>query len=154
MIIPKKLKKGDVVAIVSLSSGMGGDKLFMHRYELGKKRLEEEFGLKVITMPNALKGSEYLNKHPEARAKDLMDAFTNTNVKAIISMIGGDDTIRLLPYISYKTIKNNPKIFLGYSDTTINHFMMYKAGLVSYYGPAILSEFAENGKMHDYTKIY
>ena len=33
MIIPKKLKKGDVVAIVSLSSGMGGDKLFMHRYE-------------------------------------------------------------------------------------------------------------------------
>lgn len=70
MIIPKKLKKGDVVAIVSLSSGMGGDKLFMHRYELGKKRLEEEFGLKVITMPNALKGSEYLNKHPEARAKE------------------------------------------------------------------------------------
>ena len=117
MIIPKKLKKGDVVAIVSLSSGMGGDKIFMHRYELGKKRLEEEFGLKVITMPNALKGSEYLNKHPEARAKDLMDAFTNTNVKAIISMIGGDDTIRLLPYINYKTIKNNPKIFLGYSDT-------------------------------------
>ncbi len=154
MIIPKKLKKGDVVAIVSLSSGMGGDKIFMHRYELGKKRLEEEFGLKVITMPNALKGSEYLNKHPEARAKDLMDAFTNTNVKAIISMIGGDDTIRLLPYINYKTIKNNPKIFLGYSDTTINHFMMYKAGLVSYYGPAILSEFAENGKMHDYTVKY
>ena len=71
MIKPKKLKRGDTVAIVSLSSGMAGDELFNHRYEIGKKRLEEVFGLKVVTMPNALKGSEFLAKHPEARAKDL-----------------------------------------------------------------------------------
>ena len=154
MIIPERLRKGDTVAIVSLSSGMGGDEIFRHKYELGKRRLEEIFCLRVKTMPNALKGSKYLYEHPEARAKDLMDAFCDKEVKAIISMIGGDDTIRLLPYIDYDIIKNNPKIFMGYSDTTVNHFMMYKAGLTSYYGPAVLSEFAENGKMHNYTEKY
>ncbi len=154
MINPEKLKKGDTVAIVSLSSGMGGDKEFFHRYLLGKKRLEEVFGLHVVTMPNALKGSKYLNDHPEARANDLMEAFKDTSIKGIISMIGGDDTIRLLPYIDYEIIKKNPKIFMGYSDTTINHFMLYKAGVMSYYGPAILTDFAENGEMFSYTEKY
>lgn len=149
---PQKLKKGDTVAIVSLSSGIAGDKTFYHRYELGKKRLEEEFGLKVITMPNALIGSEETYLHPELRAKDLMDAFNNKEIKAIFCNIGGDDTIRLLPYIDFETINNNPKIFMGYSDTTINHFMLNKAGIISYYGPSVMAEFAENVKMHEYTK--
>lgn len=152
MIIPKKLQKGDTVAIVSLSSGMGGEKEFFHRYELGKERLEKEFGLNVVTMPNALKGCDYLDKHPEKRAQDLMDAFENKDVKGIFTMIGGDDSIRLIPYINYEIIKSNPKIFIGYSDTTVTNLILYKAGLISYYGPAILSEIAENGKMHDYTK--
>lgn len=152
MIIPEKLKKGDTVAIVSLSSGMGGEKQFIHRYKLGKKRLEEIFGLKVITMPNALKGCDYLYKNPKARANDLMNAFKNKKIKAIFTMIGGDDSIRIIPYIDSNVIKNNPKIFIGYSDTTVTHFLLYKNKIVSYYGPAILSEFAENGNMHDYTK--
>lgn len=154
MIKPKKLKRGDAVAIVSLSSGMAGDEAFRHRYEQGKKRLEEVFGLKTVTMPNALKGSAYLEKHPEARAKDFMDALKDKNIKGIICNIGGADTIRLLPYIDFDVIKNNPKVFMGYSDTTVNHFMMYKAGITSYYGPSVMCEFAENYEMHDYTKKY
>jgi len=154
MIKPKKLKAGDKVAIVSLSSGTAGEDLFRHRYELGKKRLEEEFKLEVVTMPNALKGIDFVKKHPEKRADDLMNAFKDKSIKAIICNIGGDDTIRLLPYINLDIIKDNPKIFMGYSDTTVNHFMMYKAGLVSYYGPTVMCEFAENVKMHDYTKKY
>jgi muramoyltetrapeptide carboxypeptidase LdcA involved in peptidoglycan recycling len=82
-------------------------------------------------MPNALKGIKYLDEHPEARASDLMDAFRDKEIKAIFSAIGGDDSIRLLPYIDFDVIKNNPKIFTGFSDTTSNHMMMYKAGLVS-----------------------
>jgi len=151
---PKKLKKGDTIAIVSLSSGTAGDKLFMHRYELGKKRIESVFGLKTITMPNALKGSDFVYEHPELRAKDFMDAVRNKNVKGIICNIGGSDTIRLLPYIDFDVIKKNPKVFMGYSDTTINHFMMYKAGITSYYGPSVMCEFAENYEMHEYTKKY
>ena len=154
MIKPKKLHKGDKVAIVSLSSGTAGEDLFRHRYELGKRRLEEEFGLITVTMPNALKGCEYLDNHPEARAKDLMDAFKDDTIKGIICNIGGNDTIRLLPYIDFELIKNNPKIFMGYSDATVNHFMMYKAGLTSYYGPCVMCEFAENKEMHEYTKKY
>jgi muramoyltetrapeptide carboxypeptidase LdcA involved in peptidoglycan recycling len=149
---PEKLKKGDSVAIVSLSSGIAGDELFSHRYELGKKRLEDEFGLKVVTMPNALIGSSKIYNHPELRAEDLMEAFKRKDIKAIFCNLGGDDTIRILPYIDFETLKNNPKIFVGYSDTTINHFMLYKAEIVSYYGPSIMAEFAENVKMHDYTK--
>ena len=152
MIKPKKLLKGDIVAVVSLSWGGLGDKSLIHKYHIAKERLEQEFGLNVIVMPNALKGSEYIYQHPEARAKDLMDAFADKKVKGIICAIGGDDAIRLLPYIDYEIIRNNPKIFMGYSDTTVNHFMMNKAGIVSYYGPTIMGEFGEYVDMFDYTR--
>ena len=153
MIKPKKLKKGDKVAIVSLSSGLAGEEMFRHRYELGKKRLEQ-LGFNVVTMKNALKGIEYLYNHPEKRAEDFMEAILDKDIKGIICNIGGDDTIRLLPYIDFKTIANNPKVFMGYSDTTINHFMMQKAGVVSYYGPAVMTDFAENNNIHTYTLKY
>lgn len=154
MIKPNRLNQEDVVALVSLSSGIAGDSLFSHRVDIGKARLEKEFGLRVVIMPNAMKGIEYLDRNPQARASDLMIAFSDPKIKAIITMIGGDDSIRLLPYIDYDIIRNNPKIFMGYSDTTVNHFMLYKAGLTSFYGPCVFAEFAENSAMHDYTKQY
>ncbi|MEM7118253.1 MAG: S66 peptidase family protein [Chloroflexota bacterium] len=48
-------------------------------------------------------------------------------------------------------IRANPKIFLGYSDTTITHLACFKAGLVSFYGPAMMAGFAENGGIFPYT---
>ena len=150
MIKPKCLKKGDKVAIVSLSAGTIGEPWAIHKFYLAKERLEKIFGLEVIAMPNALKGRDYLDLHPEARAKDLMDAFQDDSIKAIFNAIGGDDTIRLLPYIDFDIIHNHPKIFTGYSDTTTNHLMMYKAGLISYYGLAVMTTIAEYGKIDDY----
>lgn len=152
MIKPKKLNVGDKIAIVSLSWGGIGDEALIHKYYIAKERLEKEFGLEVITMPNALKGIEFIYNHPELRAKDLLDAFMDNTIKAVFCSIGGDDSIRLLPYINYDILKNNPKIFMGYSDTTISHFMLYKAGIVSFYGPSIMSEFGEYMQMFDYTK--
>lgn len=152
MIKPKRLKKGDKIAIVSLSSGMLGNKEFIHKYYIAKERLENDFGLEVVCMPNALKGSKFIYEHPEARAKDLMDAFSDESIKAIICSIGGDDSVRMLPYINYEIIKNNPKIFMGYSDTTVSHFIMNKVELVSFYGASIMTDFAEYVKMFDYTK--
>ena len=152
MIKPEVLKKGDKIAVVSLSWGGLGDDELIHKYYIAKERLENEFGLEVVAMPNALKGSEFVYEHPESRAKDLMDAFKDETIKGIFCAIGGDDTIRLLPYIDYEVIKNNPKIFMGYSDTTVNHFMMNKAGLVSFYGPSVMVEFGEYVKMFDYTR--
>lgn len=152
MIRPKRLKKGDKIAIVSLSSGLLGEKDLIHRYHIAKERLENDFSLEVITMPHALKGIEYIYKHPEERAKDLMDAFSDNSIKGIFCAIGGDDTVRLLPYIDYEIIRKNPKIFMGYSDSTVNHFMMNKAGIVSFYGPSIMCEIGEYVKMFDYTR--
>lgn len=155
MIKPKRLKKSDKVAIVSLSSGCIGDENNIARYERGKRILEERFGLEVIAMPNALKGTEYVYEHPELRAKDLMDAFKDDSIKAIITTTGGEETIRILPYIDYEVIKNNPKIFMGFSDTTANHFMMRKAGLISYYGPALAVEFSLNEQVEEnLTSVY
>jgi muramoyltetrapeptide carboxypeptidase LdcA involved in peptidoglycan recycling len=152
MIKPKKLKSGDRIAIVSLSWGGLGDEKYLHKYFLAKERLERDFHLEVVPMPHALKGSAFITEHPELRAQDLLDAFRDDSIAAIFSAIGGDDTIRLLPYIDIEVIGKHPKIFMGYSDTTANHLMMYKAGLVSFYGPSIMAEFAEYGAMAEYTK--
>lgn len=152
MIKPEKLKKGDKIAIVSLSAGLLGEDALIHKLDIAKERLEKIFGLEVVTMPNALKGIKYLYEHPEARAKDLMDAFKDKTIKGIFCAIGGNDSIRLLPYIDFDVIKKNPKIFMGYSDTTSNHFMMRKAGLISFYGPTIMCEIADYVKMPDYVK--
>lgn len=152
MIKPDVLKRGDKIAVVSLSWGGLGDEKLIHKYYIAKERLEKYFGLEVVAMPNALKGSDYVYNHPEARAKDLMDAFKDETIKGIFCAIGGDDTVRLLPYIDYDVIRNNPKIFMGYSDTTVNHLMMNKAGLVSFYGPSVMVEFGEYVNMFDYTR--
>lgn len=148
MIKPPKLNPGDKIATVSLS--WGGPSVFPQRYQVGVQQLQKEFGLQVVEMPNTLKDASWLARNPKARADDLMQAFSDPSIKGIIATIGGNDSIRLLRYIDYDIIRNNPKIFMGYSDTTISHLMCYKAGLVSFYGPTIMLEFAENGGMFPY----
>ena len=153
----RKLRKGDKVAIVSLSSGMLGEEFCSHNIEIGVKRLKE-YGLEPVFMPNALKGIEYLKAHPEARAKDLKDAFLDESIAGIICAIGGDDTYRLLPYLMeddefIKAVEKHPKLFTGFSDTTINHFMFYKLGLSTYYGPNFICDLGEIAdEMLPYTK--
>ena len=154
MLKPKALHRGDQVAIVSLSRGMLGEDQFIHKYALAKERMERMYGLEVVPMPNALKGIDYLYHHPEARAADFMEAFQNPEIKAVFNAIGGDDTIRLLPYIDWEVLRKNPKIFTGFSDTTTNHFMLHKAGLVSYYGLSVMNQWAEYVDINPYTKQF
>lgn len=157
MIKPKVLKMGDRVAIVSLSSGLLGEEYCRHQLEIGVRRLKE-FGLEPVFMTHSLKGIDYLREHPEKRANDLKEAFFDDSIKGIICAIGGNDTYRLLPYLLedegfIKKVKTNPKIFTGFSDTTNNHLMFYKLGMVSFYGPNFLNDFAELGQeMLPYTK--
>jgi len=154
LIKPPMLKRGDKIATVSLSWGGAGDKEILWRYNQGKRRLQEEFGLKVVEMENTLKGSYYLYNHPEKRAEDFMNAFKDKSIKGIFSCIGGNESVRMLPFIDFDIIKENPKVFIGYSDTTVAHMICLKAGISSFYGPAILSEFAENIEMFDYTRYW
>ena len=153
----RKLRKGDKVAIVSLSSGILGEEFCSHNIEIGVKRLKE-YGLEPVFMPNALKGIEYLKANPKARAKDLKEAFLDDSIAGIICTIGGDDTYRLLPYLMeddefIKAVEKYPKLFTGFSDTTINHLMFYKLGLSSYYGPNFICDLGEIAdEMLPYTK--
>ena len=148
MLKPRKLQPGDKVAAISLS--WGGPGAFPHRYRAGKHQLEEAFGVTVVETPHALRDPAWLHRHPRARAGDLMGAFADPAIKGIISTIGGDDSIRILPYLDLEIIRANPKVFLGYSDTTISHMACFKAGLVSFYGPAVMAGFAENAGMFPY----
>jgi muramoyltetrapeptide carboxypeptidase LdcA involved in peptidoglycan recycling len=148
MLKPRKLRPGDKVAAISLS--WGGPGVFPHRYEAGKKQFREEFGVDVVETRHALKDPLWLEKHPEARAADLMEAFSDPSIKGIISTIGGHESMRLIPHIRAEVITANPKVFLGYSDTTVSHLVCFKAGLVSFYGPAFMSGFAENAGMFLY----
>lgn len=151
MLKPQKLNRGDTVAIVSLSSGIAGDDSIVWRTYQGIQRLQEIFGLKIKIMPHALKGSAFTQQHPELRASDLNEAIRDREVKAIISSIGGDDAIRIWPYVDCEALQSFPKIFSGYSDSTTVHMMFYKMGITSFYGPALLTDFAENINMDSYT---
>lgn len=159
MIKPQRLRVGDKVAIISLSSGVLGEEFAAHELALGEKRLEE-LGLAFEYLSNSRSGIEYIKHHPEARAQDLKTAFTDDSIKGIICAIGGDDTYKTLPYLLddpefVEAVNNNPKIFLGFSDTTNNHLMFYKLGLQTYYGQAFLTDLAEFAdSMLPYTKSW
>lgn len=148
---PKALKKGDAVALISISGGRAGDNDMLPRYQVGKTRLEELFEINTIATPNSLKGSDYLYKHPEARAEDLIWAILNPEVKGIIANMGGDDSYRVIPYVDLSIIHDNPKIFMGYSDITTWTTLYAVAGVMSYYGPNVLTPIAQPGKLDDYT---
>lgn len=159
MLKPESLKKGDKIAIVSLSRGLLGMPFCKHELDIALKRLKE-FGLEPVIMSNSLKDMKYLEEHPEARAADLKEAFMDDSIKAIIAAIGGDDTYKTIPYLMedkefIEAVKKHPKIFTGFSDTTNNHLMLNKIGLSTFYGPCLLVDIAElDNEMLPYTKKY
>ncbi|MBR6029945.1 MAG: LD-carboxypeptidase [Clostridia bacterium] len=145
------------VAIVSLSSGIIGEASVRFEVDIGLRRLEA-YGLKVRFMPHALSGLEYVQAHPEKRAEDLLAAFRDPEIDMILCAIGGDDTYRLLPYLfDHGELAEavTDKVFLGFSDTTVNHLMLHRAGLRTFYGQAFFSDVCELGPdMLPYTRQY
>ncbi len=144
------------VTIVSLSRGVLGESFVSHELEIGIKRLEE-MGLTVRFSEHCLRGLDFIEHHPEARAQDLLDAF-RSETDMILCAIGGDDTYRLLPYLfEHDELKNavRDKIFLGFSDSTVNHLMLHKAGLNTFYGQAFLPDICDiSPDILPYTKSY
>lgn len=145
------------VAIVSLSSGIIGEDFVRHEVELGLRRLRE-MGLNVKMMPHAQAGIPYVKAHPEDRAADLLAAFADPEVDMILCANGGDDTYRLLPWLfdndELKKVLSQ-KIFLGFSDTTMNHLMLHKLGLNTFYGQSFLADVCElDREMLPYSRKY
>ena len=97
------------IGIISLSSGIIGEDFVKHEVDLGIQRLKD-LGLKPVFLPHSLKGLDFIKEHPEARAEDLIQAFSDDSIDMILCAIGGDDTYRLLPYLfemtNYKRLSN------------------------------------------------
>lgn len=145
------------LGIVSLSRGILGEGFIHHELDIGLARLKN-YGVRVKFLPHALDGLASLSAHPEHRAQDLLDAFRDPEIDAILCAVGGDDTYRLAPYLFDRDeLKNavTKKPFLGFSDTTLNHFMLHKVGLRTFYGQAFLPDVCELApEMLPYTKRY
>jgi len=107
-------------------------------YELGVKNLQA-LGLSVVEFPTTRANPDFLYENPKARAEDVNRAFADPTVDAIISTIGGDDSIRILPYLEVNTIRSNPKIFMGYSDTTTLLSYCNQLGFVTFHGPSVMA---------------
>lgn len=149
--IPQKLKPGDEVRIIAPSRSMailGEDCI-----QIATERLES-LGLKV-TFGKHVKDfdPDFMSTNAKDRADDMNEAFRDTNVKGILTVIGGFNSNQILKYLDFELIKNNPKILCGFSDITILLDSIYKkTGLVTYYGPHYSSFGMKNG--FDYTFEY
>ncbi|MEO8529580.1 MAG: S66 peptidase family protein [Pseudolysinimonas sp.] len=138
---PPRLKAGDQVAVVAASQSLSA--VYPRVYQAGLRTLRETFGLEVVEFPSVSFDPEYSYRHPEARAKDLNDAFADPGIAAIISQIGGSDSIRLLPHLDIESAVRTPKVLLGYSDTATQLVTYAQAGLVTFNGPAVMAGFAQ-----------
>lgn len=139
-----KIKK---IGIVSLSSGIISETFVRHEVKIELERLKK-YDIEVVFLEYSQKGLEYLSGHPEKRAEDLLTALRDETIDMILCAIGGDDTFKLLPYLfeNQKLEKAAKlKIFLGFSDTTMNHFMLNKVGINTFYGQAFLPDICEIG---------
>jgi muramoyltetrapeptide carboxypeptidase LdcA involved in peptidoglycan recycling len=141
----RKLSPSDRVAVLSPSSGLPG--LFPWVQDLGLQRLRDLFGLEPVEYPTTRQMGSTLTD----RARDIMQAFADPDIKAIITSIGGNDQIKLLKLLDADIIRANPKPFFGYSDNTHLHVYLSGLGIPSYYGGSIMTQFAMQGSMMDVT---
>jgi len=146
-IFPNKLKPGDTIQVIAPSQSLGIISAPNRKY--ASARLEK-LGLKITFGKHVEEIDQFRSSSIKSRVADLHAAFKNKNVKAIFTVIGGFNCNQMLDYIDWDIIKKNPKIFIGYSDTTaLQNAMLQKANLVTYSGPAY-STFGQH-KYFDYT---
>jgi muramoyltetrapeptide carboxypeptidase LdcA involved in peptidoglycan recycling len=143
-----KLSRGDRVSIISPSADLAGRWPWV--LELGLKRLRDELGL----VPKEYSATRKLNASLEERAEDIMAAFRDPETKAVIATIGGQDQIKLLKHLDKQVFLDNPKPFLGFSDNTHLGNYLWNLGIPSYYGGCILTQYAFEQGMQDYTLEY
>src|SRR5258708_28100315 len=114
-IISPKLKAGDSVRIIAPSLSFAG--INQERREIANKRFIE-LGLQITFGRHIEEIDAFESSTIHARKEDLHEAFADKNIKAIICARGGFNCNQLFRYIDWDLLKNNPKIIIGYSDTT------------------------------------
>lgn len=139
LIKPKNLKTGDTIAIIAPSGEVNIEKINSAVKYFESKGYNVKLGNNLTKCKNYLAGSD------TERAEDLNNAFLDKEVNAIICARGGYGAIRLLDKINYDVIKNNPKIFCGYSDiTALSAIILKNTGLINFSGPMAQSDFSND----------
>ncbi|WP_227131358.1 S66 family peptidase [Halorubellus salinus] len=151
-VTPPPVERGDKVAVVAPAST--NPEFASHVYELGLQRMREAFDLEPVEYPTATADPEWLADNPEARAEDVMDAFRDPDISAVVANIGGHDQIRVLPYLDADVLREHPTRFYGWSDNTNLALFLWNQGVVSYYGGSTLTEYAMDGELFEYTREY
>ena len=144
--VPPALQEGDTIGIVSPASAI----FESEPYEIARESFEA-LGLKVKFGRNVKNRFGHLAGTDEERAEELNEMFRDKSVKAIIALRGGSGAARILDKLDYEAIKQNPKIFIGYSDITALHLAIFeKTRLVTFHGPVAVSTW--NSYSVDYLK--
>ncbi len=142
-IFPTKLKKGDIVRVIAPSRSLG---IISDEIRKAADKRIMQMGLKLEFGKHVEEMDDFRSSTVESRIEDIHEAFSDSNVKAVLTVIGGFNSNQLLRYINWNLIKANPKIFCGYSDTTaLNNAIFTKTGLVNFSGPA----YSTLGKIRD-----
>lgn len=135
--IPERLQPGDTIALIAPASAPPDLKAVDHSVAA-----LEELGFKVKLGRNVRKRWGFLAGKDRERAGDIMQMFTDRKVNGIICLRGGYGTPRLLPLLNYQAIRQNPKVFIGFSDITALHCaFLKKSNLLSFHGPMVASHF-------------
>lgn len=132
-IYPEKLKTEDEVRVIAPSRSLAI--ISKESREIANKRFED-LGLKLSFGKHVEEIDDFASTSIKSRIEDLREAFQDKNVKAVLTVIGGFNSNQLLKFIDWDLIKDNPKIFCGFSDfTALNNSFYAKTGLVTYSGP-------------------
>ncbi|MEK7173424.1 MAG: S66 peptidase family protein [Patescibacteria group bacterium] len=132
-IYPKKLVAGDEVRVIAPSRSLAI--VSVENRKIANNRFAG-LGLKLSFGKHVEENDDFFSSSIQSRVEDFHEVFSDKNVKAVITVIGGFNCNQLLRYLDWDLIKNNPKIFCGFSDiTALNNAILAKTGLVSYSGP-------------------
>lgn len=124
--------------IIALAGGVNIEKLGKAVTNL------KELGYNVKVSKNILDEYRYLAGRDDKKLEELYKFFLDPEIDIILNARGGYGSIRLINKIDYDIIKNNPKIFCGFSDITALLLMIYKkTGLITYHGPMACSDFTD-----------
>ncbi len=93
-----------------------------------------------------------MGSSPADRAADIHAAFADPTIAAILTSIGGDDQIAVLPHLDRALIRANPKPFFGYSDNTNLLALLWECGVVAFHGGSVMVQFGRPGAMHPLTR--
>lgn len=144
-VYPPKPQPGDRIAVLSPSSGLPG--ILPLPFELGLTRLERDFGLKPVEFPT----TRQMGSTPQQRADDIHAAFADSDIRAVMASIGGDDQITVLPLLDREPLRANPKPFFGFSDNTNLLMTLWNLGIVGCHGASVMCELGRPGAVHPLT---